>query len=86
MTPPNIELHIEELVLDGFAPGDRQQIGAAVERELAALFAEQGAPQEWGRGAALAYVDGGSVTLSPEAKPDAVGGQIARAVYGGLQR
>ena len=27
VTPPNIELHIEELVLHGFQPGDRQRIG-----------------------------------------------------------
>ena len=44
MKPENVELHIEELVLRGFAPGDRYRIGEAVERELAHLFSEQGTP------------------------------------------
>ena len=30
MKPQNVELHIEELVLHGFAPGDRHRIGEAV--------------------------------------------------------
>ena len=44
MRPGWIELHIEELVLHGFAPGDRHPIGDAVEHELIRLFAEQGLP------------------------------------------
>jgi len=85
MMPPNIELHIEELMLEGFAPGDRLAIGAALVRELMRLFAEKGTPPGWQSGAALPRVDAGSITLSPEAKPDAIGGQVARAVYGGLK-
>ena len=44
MKPGNIELHIEELVLNGFGPVDRYRIGVAVEVELARLFAEQSVP------------------------------------------
>ena len=40
--PYNIELHIEELVLHGFSPRDRDAIGEAVQRELTRLFVEQG--------------------------------------------
>ena len=47
----NIELHIEELVLHGFEPGDRHRIGEAIERELARLFAEQGTPPSLAQGA-----------------------------------
>ena len=39
-----IELHIEELVLHGFAPADRYRIGDTVQRELTRLLAEQGMP------------------------------------------
>ena len=34
----NIQLHIEELFLDGFDPRDRHRIADALERELARLF------------------------------------------------
>jgi hypothetical protein len=42
MKPVNLELHVEELVLHGFAPGDRYRIGEALERTLTQLFVEQG--------------------------------------------
>ena len=42
--PHSIEMHIEELVLHGFEPGDRHAIGDAVERELARLLSEHGLP------------------------------------------
>jgi hypothetical protein len=35
---PSINLHIEELVLHGFAPGDRHRISEAVEQELTRLI------------------------------------------------
>ena len=40
----SLELHIEELVLHGFAPGERYAIGETVEHELALLLGEQGVP------------------------------------------
>ena len=87
MTPPaRIELHIEELVLHGFAPGDRASIGAAVQAELVRLLAEHGAPAGWGRGAdaAAERLDGGEFALAPGARADSIGAQVARAVYGSL--
>lgn len=39
---PNIELHIEELVLHGFEPGERHAVGDAVRQELAGRLAENG--------------------------------------------
>jgi hypothetical protein len=83
---PNIELHIEELVLDGFAPGDRQRIGAAVQHELARLLAERGAPPGWEQGGAGARMGAGTMRLTAGAKPEAIGAQVARAVYGGPPR
>lgn len=83
---PNIELHIEELVLEGFAHADRHLIGAAVESELARLFAEQGAPSNLHQSATVARLDGGSFNVTPGAKPEAVGAKVARSVFGGLNR
>jgi len=85
-TPYNIELHIEELVLHGFAPKDRYAIGEAVQRELARLFAEQGVPPSVGRGYEAARLDGGSFHIAEGSKGDAIGAQVAQSVYGGLGR
>jgi hypothetical protein len=86
MTPKNIELHIEELVLHGFAPGDRYRIGEAVERELARLLADQGVPQSLERGGEIASVDGGAFDMAQGSRADVVGVEVAKAVYGGLRR
>jgi hypothetical protein len=83
--PPNIELHIEELVLHGFQPGDRQRIGLAVQQELTRLFTEQGLPPGLSSGGAIPSLDAGSFQHAPNAKPPAVGQQIANTVYTGLK-
>jgi len=82
---PNIELHIEELVLHGFAPGDRHEIGAAVERELARLFAEQGVPASLANGGVIGCLNGGSFSVTRGSKPEVIGSQVAQSVYGGMK-
>jgi len=82
----NVRLRIEELVLDGFPPGDRYSIAAAVEAELARLLAEQGAPPGLANGGTVSALDGGSFDVAPDARPDRIGAQVAQAVYGGLAR
>jgi hypothetical protein len=84
MRHAGVELHIEELVLHGFAPGDRHRIGDAVERELARLVAEQGTPQLFGDSVELTRVNAGEFNILQGASPESVGAQIARAVYGGM--
>jgi hypothetical protein len=86
MTPARVELHIEELVLYGLAPGDRHRIGQAVRRELTRLFAERGVPPRLARGGEVARLDGGSFHLEPGLRAEATGTRVARAVYGGLSR
>jgi hypothetical protein len=81
---PDIHLHIEELVLQGFAPGDRHQIAEAVEQELARLIAEQ--PLSSQKNVSLDRIDGGSFQLKNNARPAIVGEQIAGAIRGGLGR
>jgi len=81
-----IELHIEELVLHGFAPGDRYRIADAVERELARLFAEQGVPPSLAQEAEMARLDAGAFKMAPGAREEAVGAQVAHTVYGGFSR
>lgn len=81
----SIDLHIEELVLEGFSPGDRHRIGAAVERELARLLTERGLPRLT-ESLDVPRLDGGSFEMNRNATPEAVGGQVAGAVYGGVGR
>src|SRR5262249_16728793 len=83
---PNIELHIEELVLYGFALGDRERIQAAVEQELTRLFAEEGIPSELTRGGEILYPDEGTFTVAAHSRAEAVGVQVASAVYRSLSR
>jgi len=87
---PNIKLHIDELVLHGFAPGDRYAIAAAVERELAQLFTADQGP------AALSHsltgnsdvprLPAGSFQVAFGANAGSIGVQIAQAIHGGLTK
>jgi hypothetical protein len=85
MRRANVELHIEELVLHGFAPGDRYRIGDAVEQELQRLFAEQGAPPTLAQCGARDYLDGGTFETPRAAGAGEIGARIAQNLYGGLK-
>ena len=86
MKPENVELHIEELVLHGFSPGDRYHVGDAVERELGRLFIEQGVPPSSAQSGEFAYLDGGAFELKSGSGAEEIGVRVARAVYGELSR
>jgi hypothetical protein len=83
---PNIELHIEELVLHGCALEDRYRIGEAVHCELLRLLAEQGVPPGLTRGGEVARLDCGNCPIEAGGKPEAMGARVAQAVHGGLNR
>jgi hypothetical protein len=86
MRPLNVEVRIEELLLHGFAPGDRYRIGQAVERELVRLFTEQGVPPSLTQGGEIASMDGGAFNVAPGSKSETIGVQVAQAVYRGWSR
>jgi hypothetical protein len=81
-----LEMQIDELVLYGFAPGDRFRIGEAVERELARLIGERGAETLAGRWVNVAKLDSGSFHIARGGNAEGMGRQIALAVHGGLAR
>ncbi len=84
MTQPQaIELHIEELVLHGFEPGQRRAIAQAVEEALAQLLTERGLPPGWEDGVQIDQLDAGQFDVIPAARPAAIGGQVAQALYAG---
>ncbi len=78
----SLELHIEELVLQGFSPGDRLRIGDALEIELARLITERGLPRWSEAPPMIEQLKGGSFKVTPSAPPQVVGEQLARALYG----
>ena len=80
----SVELHIEELVLDGFAFGERYAIGDAVEREIARLLREHGIPSSVRSENAADEIKGASFNAAHNAKAPAIGRQIAQAVYHGF--
>jgi hypothetical protein len=79
-----INLHIAELVLHGFAPGDRHRISEAVQQELTRLISEQTISLASLKSISRDKVDGGAFHMANAAKPAAVGAQIAGAVLGGI--
>jgi hypothetical protein len=84
MKAPDIEFHIEELILHGFPQGERHRIGDALELELAALFAERGVPVGLSRDGALGQLDAGEFRVASDAGPRSISTQLAAAIYEGL--
>jgi len=82
----NIRLHIDDLVLEGFPPGDRYRIAAAVEAGLASHFAEHGVPPGLVTGGTIPSLDGGAFNIASGARPEAIGAEVAKSLYGGLKR
>jgi hypothetical protein len=81
---PNVELHIEELVLHGFQPADRYRIGAAVERELLRLITEQGLPGEHDEDLHLPHLNAGEFSMPSGVSSEAAGREIAHRVHASL--
>jgi hypothetical protein len=84
MKAAEIELHIEELVLDGFNAADRYRIGDAVERELSRLLSEQSIPSSLVANRDQAHLDAGAFHVAADSTAERIGAQVAQAVYGGL--
>ncbi|UCF90305.1 MAG: hypothetical protein JSW39_18680 [Desulfobacterales bacterium] len=81
-----IALRIEKLVLEGFGMGDGERIRASLERELTRLLAEPGVSQGWAQKADIDLLNGGEMAVGPGTKASAAGIQIARAIYGAIQK
>jgi hypothetical protein len=77
----DIELHIEKLVLHGFAPSDKHRIAVAVQEELARLIKARGEPAGSGSGFHRAQLAGGSFSVRTGERLDSIGVRIGQAVY-----
>ena len=84
MKPRAIDVHIEELILHGFDPGTRWNVGDALDNELRGLLAKEGIPPAWQ--ASPERIEAGTVRAHAESIPAVIGTEIARAIYGGGAR
>src|SRR6516225_1781108 len=85
VTCHSVKVHIEELVLHGFARGDRHRIAQAVETELARLMGEGSAPAWQQSPPAIERINSGRFKVRAGAKPQATGREIAQAVFRSLR-
>ncbi len=76
----NIELHIEELVLEGFAPHQRYEIAEALRARLGEVLAERGVPASL---ASVSAIDAGSISFGGATR---TGTAAADAIYGTFAR
>jgi len=81
-----VRVHIEELLLYGFAPEHRHRIARAVEVELARLLREETVPRWQPSPPALERINGGAFRASVDTKVQETGSRIARAIFQGLRQ
>ena len=81
---PNIQLHIERLILDGLPVSrtDGAVVQAAIETELTRLLTEGGLPRI--SAGSVENISGGRIQLMPETNPTQTGYQIAGALMEGI--
>jgi hypothetical protein len=79
----NLELTIDHLILPDLPLVFRERVAAALERELARLWAEQGPPLGVEGGEPLAW-SASSVQVAAGARPDEIGAQVAQSIYTSL--
>jgi hypothetical protein len=75
-----VNLHIENLVLEGFPAGDRHAIAAAIQGELARLLGAEGVPPS--------FEITGPVQFRMERRmaPGTIGERVAQSIYSGWSR
>ncbi|MDT5122146.1 MAG: hypothetical protein QOC96_1628 [Acidobacteriota bacterium] len=76
-----IEIAIEELVLHGLDPSDRDGIREVIEREMERLFAERGVPPQLSRGGKIAHLDNAGIEVQAGSRAVEIGSQVARSLY-----
>ncbi len=81
-----IKLHIEQLILDGLpvARSQRSLLQRTVERELINLLATGSLSDDLRAGGAVATRRAGNIRIGKGIRTEALGKQIAGAVYGGI--
>jgi hypothetical protein len=82
----SVEVHIEELVLHGFASGDRYCIGDAIQEELVRLLEAQNLPASLQDRGAHDQIDAGTLHVNAGERAAMIGVKTARALHDGISR
>ena len=82
-TAPRVKILIDELVLYGFSPADRETIGESLSRELERLISAGNTDALTGLGNAP-VLRTPKISLSSGTKAETVGARVAQAVHGSL--
>jgi hypothetical protein len=81
-----VHLHVDRLVLRGFARADRDAIVRGLDAELVRLLSDAAVNGGFEAGSSRAALPPARFTVSPDAAPAQVGGAAARAVVDGVRR
>jgi hypothetical protein len=82
---PNIELHIDRLVLDGVSIQNLKLLGAVLEQELASHFENGGIPSSLMQDNHTSKLDGGRMNLRTGATSTSLGKDLANSIYAGFR-
>ncbi|MEM6353549.1 MAG: hypothetical protein AAF766_22595 [Cyanobacteria bacterium P01_D01_bin.14] len=82
----DINLHIDQLVLDGLtlSPRQRRQLQTSVETELGRLITEKGLADYLQADNAVPTLNADAIQVSANPNPARLGTQIAQAIYQGI--
>ena len=80
MKQGDVHIHIDSLLLEGFAPGDRARIADGFQRELGRLVSSA-LPTHWRAPVTIERLDVASVTLPLAAPAERIGEKIASSIY-----
>lgn len=83
MKRPNVEIHIEELILRGMPPGSKRGLAEAIEAEVRRLIEVGGLPPGWENAGGSLRLPGGRFEVDAKSKPAAIGAEVARGLHGG---
>jgi hypothetical protein len=83
MKRPNVEIHIEELILRGMPPGSKRGLAEAIEAEVRRLIEEGGLPPGLANVSGPLHLPGGTFEVDARSKPAAIGAEVARGLHGG---
>ena len=81
---PNIEVHIDEIVLHGFSAADRYVIGDAFTYELSQLFENNEIGISLINNTRAPTLNARQIIIPSNARPTLIGAQVAKVVHGSL--
>ena len=81
---PNVELHIDHLILEGFSRNDAHYIGESVKIELQRLIMDRGLPASFNSHTMNKNLTTPPLTIKNSSPPEQIGSQIAHSIYSGF--